>query len=131
VTPLIGRTFTEDEDEIGHDRMAVLTYGLWQRRFGGEPSVVGRSISLNGEPHTVVGVMRPEFAYPTREFQIYTLLTFATGRLLATLLFNVASSDLVSFGSATLVLLLVALAACGLPARRAARVDPSIALRAE
>src|SRR6185295_90480 len=72
VTPLLGRTFTEDEDEIGHDRVAVLTYGLWQRRFGADPSVVGRIISLNGEPHTVVGVMRPDFAYPTREFQIYT-----------------------------------------------------------
>ena len=76
VTPLIGRTFTEDEDEIGHDHVALLTYGLWQRRFGGDPSVIGRTISLNGEPHTVVGVMRPDFAYPTREFQIYTPLTF-------------------------------------------------------
>jgi putative ABC transport system permease protein len=76
VTPLIGRTFTEDEDEIGHEHVALLTYPLWVRRFGADPGVVGRTIALNGEPHTVVGVMRPDFAYPTREFQIYTPLTF-------------------------------------------------------
>jgi putative ABC transport system permease protein len=76
VTPLIGRTFTEDEDEIGHEHVTVLSYGLWQRRFAGDPSIVGRSISLNGEPHTVVGVMRADFAYPTREIQIYTPMTF-------------------------------------------------------
>jgi putative ABC transport system permease protein len=76
VTPLIGRPFTEDEDEIGHEQVAILTYGLWQRRFGGDPSVIGRAILLNGEPHVVVGVMRRDFAYPTREFEIYTPLTF-------------------------------------------------------
>jgi hypothetical protein len=42
VTPLLGRTFTEDEDEIGHERVALLGYGLWQRRFGADPSIVGR-----------------------------------------------------------------------------------------
>jgi len=76
VTPLIGRTFTEDEDEIGHEHVALLTYPLWVRRFGADPGIVGRSITLNGEPHTVVGVMRPDFAFPTREYQIYTPLTF-------------------------------------------------------
>jgi len=76
VTPLIGRTFTEDEDEIGHEHVALLGYGLWQRRFGGDPGVVGRSISLNGEPHVVVGVMRRDFAFPTRDYEIYTPLTF-------------------------------------------------------
>jgi len=76
VTPLIGRTFTEDEDEIGHERVALLGYGLWQRRFAGDPAIVGRTISLNGVPHVVVGVMRRDFAFPTREFVIYTPLTF-------------------------------------------------------
>ena len=82
VTPLLGRTFTEDEDEIGHEHVALLTYGLWLRRFAGDPSIVGRTISLNGEPHTVVGVMRPDFAFPTREFQIYTPLTFDPNELI-------------------------------------------------
>jgi putative ABC transport system permease protein len=76
VTPLVGRTFTEEEDEIGHDHVAVLGHGLWTRRFGGDPSVVGRTISLNGEPHVIVGVMRRDFAFPTREYEIYTPLTF-------------------------------------------------------
>ena len=66
----------EDEDEIGHEQVALLSYGLWLRRFGADPGVVGRTIALNGVPHTVVGVMRADFAYPTREFQIYTPLTF-------------------------------------------------------
>ena len=74
--PLVGRAFTEDEDEIGHDRVAILTYGLWARRFGADPEVVGRTIRLNGVQHMVVGVMRPDFAFPTREFQLYTPFTF-------------------------------------------------------
>jgi putative ABC transport system permease protein len=81
VTPLIGRTFTEDEDKIGHEHVALLTYPLWVRRFGADPAIVGRSIALNGEPYTVVGVMRPDFAFPTREFQIYTPLTFDPAEL--------------------------------------------------
>ncbi len=76
VSALLGRTFTEDEDEIGHERVALLSYGLWQRRFGGDPAVVGRTIALSGVPHTVVGVMRGDFAYPTRDYQIWTPLTF-------------------------------------------------------
>ncbi len=58
VAPAIGRTFQADEDELGHERVAILSYGLWQRRFGGDPAIVGRTISLSGEPHVVVGVMR-------------------------------------------------------------------------
>ena len=76
VSPLLGRAFTEDEDEIGHEQVAILTYGLWKRRFAGDPGIVGHTISLSGAPHTVVGVMGPDFAYPSREYQIYTPLTF-------------------------------------------------------
>lgn len=75
VTPAIGRTFTEDEDEIGHDSVALLSDGLWRRRFGADPSIVGRTITLSGVSHTVVGVMRPDFQYPGREFQLWTPLT--------------------------------------------------------
>jgi putative ABC transport system permease protein len=76
VSPMLGRGFTEDEDEIGHEQVALLSYGLWRRRFGGDPAIVGQSISLSGVPHTVVGVMGPDFAFPSREFQIWTPLTF-------------------------------------------------------
>jgi putative ABC transport system permease protein len=64
--PLLGRTFTADEDQPGAPALVVLRHSLWQRRFGGDPAVIGRTITLNGEPSTVIGVMPPEFASPTR-----------------------------------------------------------------
>jgi putative ABC transport system permease protein len=59
--PLLGRTFTEEEDRAGGPRVLVMSYGLWQRRFGGEPSIVGKAITLGGASHTVVGVLSPQF----------------------------------------------------------------------
>jgi len=76
VAPLLGRPFTEQEASNGHDQVVILTYGLWKRRFAGDAGVVGRPISLSGTPYTVVGVMGPDFAYPSREYQIYKPLTF-------------------------------------------------------
>jgi len=75
IAPIVGRGFTAEEDRIGHEQVAILSYGLW-RRFGGDPSIVGQAISLSGVPHTVVGVMGPEFAFPSRDYQIWTPLTF-------------------------------------------------------
>jgi putative ABC transport system permease protein len=74
--PLIGRTFSEEErlDPGKASIVAVLSYGLWQRRFGGDPGIVGRKIVLDGTPHEVLGVMRPEFRYPAREFELWTPL---------------------------------------------------------
>ena len=62
VQPLIGRTFSASE--TGNDRVVVLSYGLWQRAFGGEPSVVGGKITLDGETCDVVGVMPATFKFP-------------------------------------------------------------------
>jgi len=59
--PILGRTFTKDEQEDGKDFVIVLGHGLWQRRFGGDPSVVGKSVLLNGRPYNVVGVMGADF----------------------------------------------------------------------
>src|SRR5262245_20053127 len=53
--PLLGRTFAPDEDVLGKHRVVVITYGLWQRRFGGDRAIAGRSIVLNGVPHQVIG----------------------------------------------------------------------------
>jgi putative ABC transport system permease protein len=61
---LHGRTFVPEEHQRGNARAVVIGHGLWQRRFGGDPSLVGRQFILNGQPHTVVGVMPPEFQYP-------------------------------------------------------------------
>ena len=60
----LGRTFTPDENAPGGPQVAVLTWNLWERRFGGDPDIVGRVVSLQGEPHTVVGVMPRGFEFP-------------------------------------------------------------------
>ncbi|HEX7122416.1 MAG TPA: ABC transporter permease [Gemmatimonadaceae bacterium] len=61
VPPLRGRVLREDEDVPGSNRVAVISYGMWQRDFGGEDGVVGRSVILNDEPYEIVGVMPPSF----------------------------------------------------------------------
>lgn len=63
VDPLLGRTFTSEEDSLGR-RVAVLSYGLWKQRFGGDRSILGRTISLERIPYTIVGVMPPSFTFP-------------------------------------------------------------------
>ncbi len=63
VEPYLGRTFQAGDDVPNGPRVAVLTYGLWQRRFGGDPSVLGRGITLNGQSFTVVGVLPSTFQF--------------------------------------------------------------------
>jgi putative ABC transport system permease protein len=67
VSPLIGRTFTAQEEEPGQDLEVVLSHSLWLERFGGDPGALGRSINLNGLPYTVIGVMPPGFVFPRGE----------------------------------------------------------------
>ncbi|HET7274272.1 MAG TPA: ABC transporter permease, partial [Longimicrobiaceae bacterium] len=64
VEALVGRTFTAEEDKPGADGVVVLGHGLWQRRFGRDPSVVGTEIQVNGRPRTVVGIMPAGFRLP-------------------------------------------------------------------
>lgn len=61
VAPLIGRTFSPEEDRPNGPRVVVLTNGLWKRRFGSDTTIIGRPIRINSEPFTVIGVMRPDF----------------------------------------------------------------------
>ena len=69
--PVLGRTFAPDEDQPGKSTVIVLTHALWRRRFGGDPGVVGRSVRLNGESHTVIGVLPPSFLpWEEREFVV-------------------------------------------------------------
>ena len=63
VQPLIGRTFLPEEDEPGHDQVVVLSYGLWQRRFGGDPQILGRNITLDDKSHVVVGILPASFRF--------------------------------------------------------------------
>jgi predicted permease len=67
---VLGRALRPDDDVPGRERVVVLSHGLWQRRFGGDPGVVGRSITLNGDAFTVVGVMGPRFLYPIRDVDL-------------------------------------------------------------
>jgi putative ABC transport system permease protein len=62
--PLLGRTFLPHEDGKGAPRVAVVGYALWQRRFAGDPAVVGSTVHLSGEPFTVIGVMPRDFDFP-------------------------------------------------------------------
>jgi putative ABC transport system permease protein len=66
VNALHGRVFTNDEDKPGGRPVAVLSYPLWQRRFGGQTSILNQPITLNGKSYDVIGVMPEEFAYPNR-----------------------------------------------------------------
>jgi putative ABC transport system permease protein len=60
-SPLIGRTFHDVEYGAGRDQVVVLSHGFWTRRFGGDPTIVGRTLTLDGKPHQVIGVLRPDF----------------------------------------------------------------------
>ena len=67
--PRRGRALREDDERPGHDDVVVLGYGIWQRRFGGDPTVVGRTVTLDLKPYTVVGVMPKAFAFPHPGFR--------------------------------------------------------------
>lgn len=71
MTPLAGRPFLDDEGRVAAAKVAVLGHGLWQERFGGDPAVVGRTIQLDDEPYTVVGIARPDFYFPDRETALW------------------------------------------------------------
>lgn len=71
VQPALGRFFLPEEENLGHDPVVVLSYGLWQRRFGGDPGVIGRAIDLDGEPFTVVGVTGADFEAPLFQPQLW------------------------------------------------------------
>ena len=66
VQPLLGRAFRPGEDRSGGERSALLSYGLWQGRFGGDPRMIGQSLTLNGQPYTVVGILPREFQFAKR-----------------------------------------------------------------
>ena len=78
--PLLGRVFTEEEDRNGA-AVAVLGHGLWQRRFGGDASILGRKILLNDAPYTVIGVMPKQFAFGARIFELWTPASFTPQEL--------------------------------------------------
>jgi putative ABC transport system permease protein len=77
VSPALGRGFVPDEETVGRDRVVVLSHGFWTGRFGGDAAVVGRTITLDGEPHEIVGVMPEGFRFPDESsVALWTPLAF-------------------------------------------------------
>jgi len=76
VEPLLGRTFLPEEEQPGKNHVAVLSYSMWESRFGGDRDIVGKTITLDAAPYTVVGVMPPEFKYPALT-ELWTPFTVA------------------------------------------------------
>jgi putative ABC transport system permease protein len=64
VKPALGRAFLPEEDQLGAARVAVISHGLWQRRWAGDPKLIGQTAMLNGQGYTVIGIMPPGFVFP-------------------------------------------------------------------
>jgi putative ABC transport system permease protein len=86
VDPLLGRTFLPEDDKADSPAVAVLSYALWQRRFGGDASVIGQPITLNSEKFTVIGVMPPNFQFHIKQrsgtgrpAELWTILPMPVG----------------------------------------------------
>ena len=73
----LGRTFLKEEDAFQQDQVVVLSYSLWQRRFGGDPSILNRTIMLDGQAITVVGVMPAHFQFPDTDTELWRPLALA------------------------------------------------------
>ena len=71
VDALLGRSLRDEETWQGKNMVVVLSYGLWQRRFGGDPNIVGQTIALNGRNREVIGVMSPDFYFPSKDVEMW------------------------------------------------------------
>jgi predicted permease len=72
---LIGRPISADEHVNGRDRVILLSHGLWQRRFGSDPNIVGRTLPIDGAPYTVIGVMQRGFTFPAERLDFWIPLS--------------------------------------------------------
>ncbi|MGH9943134.1 MAG: ABC transporter permease, partial [Pyrinomonadaceae bacterium] len=77
----LGRTFQPEEDRPGANQVAVISHGLWQSRYGGEPGSVGRDILLNGEPYTVVGIMPRDFQFQVANIDLWVPVALTAEQL--------------------------------------------------
>lgn len=83
VQPQQGRGFVQEEDQPGSNRVVVLSHGLWARRFGSDPGVLGSTLTLDGQSYTVIGIMSPDFVTPNTS-EIWTPIAFTPEQLAAT-----------------------------------------------
>jgi putative ABC transport system permease protein len=84
VEPALGRSFLPEEDSAGGERVVIISDGLWQRRFGSDPDIVGKQMTLNSQPYTVVGVLPKSFKFPdpsqssTEESAVWVPMAFSS-----------------------------------------------------
>jgi len=76
IAPALGRTFSEQEGEVGNDKSVVLSYGLWQSQFGGDPAAIGKDLRIDSQPYTVVGVMPKGFYFLNPDVLLWRPLAF-------------------------------------------------------
>jgi len=79
VQPMSGRSFRDEEATVGQNRVVILTHTLWQKRFNGDPSVVGRKILLDSVPHEVVGILPASFEFPNTDLELWIPLALEGG----------------------------------------------------
>jgi putative ABC transport system permease protein len=79
IEPVAGRGFAAQDEQWGAHRVVLLTAGLWERRFSSDPSILGRPISLNGEPFTVIGVLPPAFSFLGMDAELFVPMAFEPG----------------------------------------------------
>jgi predicted permease len=77
IEPVLGRVFNDEDDREGALATVLLSYGLWQREFGGDAAIIGKTVRLDDKPHTVIGVMPREFNFPRRAAQLWTAMRFS------------------------------------------------------
>src|SRR5215469_1410731 len=80
VKPILGRGFTPEEEQVGHERVAMISYGIWQRRFGGDASIIGRPVVIDYQPYQIIGVLPRDFSLFERSSGFDVWIPFAFNR---------------------------------------------------
>lgn len=79
--PVLGRDFLPEEDQPGRDAVIILSHGLWQRRFGGVPDLIGQALTLSGRSYTVIGIMPPDFEFLRADIELWVPMAFTAEEL--------------------------------------------------
>ena len=88
VPPAFGRSFSEADDTRETPETVILTNGYWSRRFGGDTSIIGQSVTIDSRPREIIGVMPPGFRFPDKDVEVILPLRFPRGAALGTFNFN-------------------------------------------
>src|SRR5262249_7060000 len=76
IRPTLGRDFTSEDDREGKSDVVIISHGLWQRRFAGDPMLIGKPITLNGRSVAVIGILPPRFEFPNRQTEVFVPIAF-------------------------------------------------------